>query len=210
MISRLLEALSDTFPSTSHNVHRDLPSLLTFSPVPVDLFQPLLDLPKDRLMTRLADSAFVSTDSTSWARLFDTGEPEDEDQYRKSQRLRAEMMLLASGQAEVVDINQLRSTHANGKSAGATLPVSSGLAVSSQQSESTVFTGVSPAYSMGSLSQGEGDSPSDEDDMAQTPPLGESIEMPQQAIGEGALGMDLGLAKKPAVMSSRAMSEEAM
>lgn len=182
ILTNLFSALDDTYPSTSHKVHRDMPSLLTFSPVPMALFDELKSLSTsdfDRLAEHLGDVAFVSTDSARFARLFD-GDAEPEARYRAEKRLRAEAMLLRNGLAQIVHTDQLALPSSDKEADGLAAPANKQVLETS------------PSQSFMSLSNDETDTGSD-DDEAQTPPMESSIHMPGGGMEGGKAAQGLGM-----------------
>jgi hypothetical protein len=168
ILTHLLSALSDSFPSAARKIDLDLPSLITFSPLPDSLLEEIkalltsLELHHE-LRAYLADTALVSLDNERYARVFDDKHVDEGDRYRQSRRLKAEMLLLSSAH-QLVDISDLAGHPASAEVETLTIPVSIGM---EQQN--------SPAASFASLAPGETEASSSDDEEAMTPEMNNSL-----------------------------------
>ena len=98
IITNLFQALASSYPSASHRLDIDMPSLLTFTPIPESILSEIrslpvnLELPAD-LCVYLSDTMLVSTDGIDYCRLWGGSD----DRNSQTRRLKAELLLTSDG-----------------------------------------------------------------------------------------------------------------
>jgi hypothetical protein len=178
IITHLFRALAASFPSCARTVDCDLPSLVTFSPLPESIISDIQSLVHSleldsELSAYLADVALVSLDADSgrYARVFEDT-VDDDNTYRASRRLKADMLLLTSSSGgEVVSLADLAAAP------GTEVDIDDNKPALSLQVPDSPHADKSPAGSFASLGPGATDAgfSTDEEGEAMTPEMNNSL-----------------------------------
>lgn len=183
IVEHLLNALVKSFPSQAAKDDVDMPSLLSFAPLPAGVVESIrgltekLELGKD-LLEFLNDCVFFSTSATGerysriWQGVHD-GATDPNDRERSARRMKAEMLLIQSGSPEIVSITDL---------------VSNLTIDDSVHAQDTMVEPMSPNGSTSSLAPGDTEATTDDEDEATTPDMDQSLVLEVKPDGKQRFG----------------------
>jgi hypothetical protein len=183
IVEHLLNALVKSFPFQAAKDDVDMPSLLSFAPLPAGVVESIrgltekLELEKD-LLEYLNDCVFFSTSATGeqysriWQGVHD-GAAHPNDRERSARRMKAEMLLIQSGSPEIVSITDLVSN--------LTIDINN-------HAEGSIAEPMSPNGSASSLVPGDTEATTDDEDEATTPDMDQSLVLEAKPDGGKRFG----------------------
>ena len=204
IVEHLLKALSKTWPYPSAHTDLALPSLFVFTPLSPHAISKIrslstsLDLSED-MKAYLEDTFFFNTSlfATQHARLITHDHTVEWDRERQARRFKAEMLLLAGGSNQVVELEDLvpslpEATTASGSEASSSPPETAKDGHFNLDADTAETVGTSPGSMAGSMPSITDAGSSDDDvetDVA-TPYMGMSMIV--EGTEEGAAGKKIG------------------